>query len=216
MGQSRPWCHWIREGGGGGGGFNSTHGYGTLPPLLWPQELHVQMEKIHNKHFKPFVHTTDLKSFIRTICSKSSKIQIFNCRIKTYLVKHQMCPKYSLLSPSRIRRTSASALNATTFLGDESEMSPSSPSVSLSENPTSQSRPAGRLSYFHGGGADTEPEAGGSQSRQKSSESLSLCIDGLLTRGNKVWVNSLDFKELARLGLLNCSVLWSISSKKYM
>lgn len=133
-----------------------------------------------------FVHTTDLKSFIRTICSKSSKIKIFNCRIKTNLARHQMCPKYSLLSPSLIRRTSASALNATTFLGDESEMSPLSPSVSLSQNPTSQSHPAGRLSYFHGGGADTEPEAGSSQSHQKSSESLSLYTDGLLNRGNKV------------------------------
>lgn len=138
----------------------------------------MQMEKIHNKRFKPFVYMTDLKSFVRTICGKYSKIKIFNCRIKTYLVRHQMCPKDSLLSPSRICGTSASALNSTTFLGDESEMSPSSPHVSLSESPTSKSHPAGRLSYFHG--------VGGLQSRQKSSESLSLHIDRLLRRGIKV------------------------------
>lgn len=52
-------------------------------------------EKIHNKRFKPFAYTSYLKSFIHTIPSKSSKIKIFNCRRKTHLVKHQMCPKYS-------------------------------------------------------------------------------------------------------------------------
>lgn len=72
-------------------------------------------KKIHDKHFKAFMHGVDLKSFIHVNCCKSSQIKISNYRIKSNLVMHQMCPKYSLLSPLQIHRTSASSLKRNNF-----------------------------------------------------------------------------------------------------
>lgn len=73
-------------------------------------------KKIHNKHFKAFIHSVDLKSFIHGNRCKSSQIKISNYRIKSNLVMHQMCPKYSLLSPLQIHCTSASSLKPNNFL----------------------------------------------------------------------------------------------------
>lgn len=132
-------------------------------------------KKIHDKHFKAFMHRVDLKSFIHVNCCKSSQIKISNYRIKSNLVMLQTCPKYSLLSPLQIRRTSASSLEPNNFPREmkaerafrrslilcfsfgksHSTIAPSCPPIHCLQ-----------LQLFQWG-ADTEPGAGGAQPQPK-------------------------------------------------
>lgn len=143
-------------------------------------------KKIHDKHFRAFMQRVDLKSFIHVNRCKSSQIKISNYRIKSNLVKHQMCPKYSLLSPPQIHCTSASFLKRNNFLGrwkrNEPFVALSFP-ASLLVNPTAQSHPAvprSTASYYSYFGGEQTQNQGQEVHSHNRSHALRLRISELI------------------------------------